>query len=154
MSGVALHVDLEGLEQLQRTLNRLSLLATSGELRGLFEEIGESGVATARLAFHDQRAPGGQPWKVSQRAEAEMGDTLRLSNVLMNSIDWDANAQQATIGVYGGTNVAYGAIHQLGGRAGRGRKVKIPARPFLPVSVAEFDDLEGTVRDWMERVLA
>ena len=27
----------------------------------------------------------------------------------------------------------YAAIHQFGGKAGRGRKVTIPARPFLPV---------------------
>lgn len=40
-----------------------------------------------------------------------------------------------------GTNVIYGRIHQLGGMAGRGRKVKIPARPYLGFSnrdIAEF----------------
>ncbi|MBN0437970.1 phage virion morphogenesis protein, partial [Pseudomonas aeruginosa] len=28
---------------------------------------------------------------------------------------------------------SYAAIQQLGGQAGRGRKVTIPARPYLPV---------------------
>ena len=30
-----------------------------------------------------------------------------------------------------GTNVVYSAIHQFGGKAGRGKKVSIPARPFI-----------------------
>ena len=29
----------------------------------------------------------------------------------------------------------YAAIHQFGGQAGRGKKVTIPARPFLPVKL-------------------
>ena len=33
-----------------------------------------------------------------------------------------------------GTNRIYGAIHQFGGQAGRGRKVSIPARPWLGLS--------------------
>ena len=33
-----------------------------------------------------------------------------------------------------GTNIIYAAIHQFGGKAGRGKKVTIPARPFMPVS--------------------
>jgi phage virion morphogenesis protein len=36
-----------------------------------------------------------------------------------------------------GTNRVYAAIHQLGGQAGRGRKVTIPARPYLGVSAAD-----------------
>lgn len=38
-----------------------------------------------------------------------------------------------------GTPAKYAAIHQFGGQAGRGRKVTIPARPFLPVR------LDGTL---------
>ena len=33
-----------------------------------------------------------------------------------------------------GNSMAYAAIHQFGGKAGRGKKVTIPARPFLPVT--------------------
>ncbi|HBO4159162.1 TPA: phage virion morphogenesis protein, partial [Pseudomonas aeruginosa] len=32
-----------------------------------------------------------------------------------------------------GSNLSYAPIQQLGGQAGRGRKVTIPARPYLPV---------------------
>lgn len=33
-----------------------------------------------------------------------------------------------------GSNLPYAAIHQLGGEAGRGKKVRIPARPYLPAT--------------------
>lgn len=40
-----------------------------------------------------------------------------------------------------GTNKAYAAIHQFGGQAGRGRKVTIPARPFLVVQEEDADNM-------------
>jgi phage virion morphogenesis protein len=40
-----------------------------------------------------------------------------------------------------GTNKVYGAIHQFGGQAGRGRKVTIPARPFLAVQDEDVEDM-------------
>ena len=43
-----------------------------------------------------------------------------------------ANAASVTVGTTSVT-AAYAAIQQFGGKAGRGHKVTIPARPFLPV---------------------
>ncbi|MCX6062221.1 MAG: phage virion morphogenesis protein [Campylobacterales bacterium] len=43
-----------------------------------------------------------------------------------------------------GTNLKYAAIHQFGGMAGRGRKVKIPARPFMPID--KSGNLEPSLR--------
>ncbi len=40
-----------------------------------------------------------------------------------------ADATSVTIG----NSAIYAAIHQFGGQAGKGKKVKIPARPFLPI---------------------
>lgn len=34
------------------------------------------------------------------------------------------------------SNKKYAAIHHLGGKAGRGRKVTIPVRPYLPINGA------------------
>ncbi len=39
-----------------------------------------------------------------------------------------------------GTNKVYAAIQQKGGKAGRGKKVTIPARPYLVVQDEDLDD--------------
>lgn len=41
----------------------------------------------------------------------------------------NANSDSLTVG----STLAYAAIQQFGGKAGRGHKVTIPARPFLPI---------------------
>lgn len=48
-----------------------------------------------------------------------------------------------------GTNKIYGAIHQLGGQAGRGKKVKIDARPYLGYSVANLAHIRMLVGDYL-----
>lgn len=54
---------------------------------------------------------------------------LQDSGQLAASIETDYDSHQAVIG----SNKAYARIHQFGGMAGRGRKVEIPARPYLPI---------------------
>ncbi|HEX2959092.1 MAG TPA: phage virion morphogenesis protein [Chitinispirillaceae bacterium] len=39
-----------------------------------------------------------------------------------------------------GTNKVYGAIQQLGGKAGRNHSVTVPARPYLVVQNEDLDD--------------
>ena len=74
-------------------------------------------------------AAGGRPkkWPISKRAREEGGKTLIDSAILKNSITYKPGKDYLKLG----TNKIYGLIHQLGGKAGRGRKVKMPARPFL-----------------------
>ncbi len=55
---------------------------------------------------------------------------LQNSGALASSITTDYDDNHAIIG----SNLAYAAIHQFGGDAGRGRKVAIPARPYLPIT--------------------
>jgi len=64
--------------------------------------------------------------------------TLIDTGRLMNSITYKAHSDKVEIG----TNVVYGAIHQLGGKAGRGRKVDIPARPYLMVQDGDWTTIK------------
>lgn len=57
------------------------------------------------------------------------GKMLQLSGDLARSIESEAGPNHALIGV----QKRYAAIHQFGGQAGRGRKITIPARPYLPI---------------------
>jgi phage virion morphogenesis protein len=58
-----------------------------------------------------------------------IGESRFLSGA---SIHYRAGAAELSLG----SSAEYAAIHQLGGRAGRGRKVTIPPRPFLPIDAA------------------
>lgn len=71
------------------------------------------------------------PVTVAARAAKGRGahPILQVTNALARSITTRADRDQAQIG----SNLTYAAIQQLGGQAGRGRKVTIPARPYLPV---------------------
>lgn len=54
---------------------------------------------------------------------------LQDTGTLAASVTSDADDSSARVG----SNLVYAAIQQLGGAAGRGGKVTLPARPFLPV---------------------
>jgi phage virion morphogenesis protein len=56
---------------------------------------------------------------------------LVQSGRMRKRLHYQADATAMTIGISG---IPYAAIHQFGGMAGRGRKVKIPARPWLAVN--------------------
>lgn len=47
-----------------------------------------------------------------------------------------------------GTNLVYAAIHNFGGMAGRGKKVRIPQREFLTLTGQDKQDLMDDVQDY------
>lgn len=63
---------------------------------------------------------------------------LQRSGALKDSVQGDHDNKSVTIGAGSGASKDYAAIHQWGGKAGRGRKVTIPARPYLPIDKAGF----------------
>lgn len=55
------------------------------------------------------------------------GRILQVEGQLATSITTQYDNESTVIG----SNLAYAAIHQLGGQAGKGKKVTIPDRPYL-----------------------
>ncbi|MDK4680621.1 phage virion morphogenesis protein [Kingella negevensis] len=53
-----------------------------------------------------------------------------------------------------GTNIVYAAIHNFGGMAGRNRKVRIPARPFLVLTNEDKQDLMDDVQDYFRQLIS
>jgi phage virion morphogenesis protein len=64
---------------------------------------------------------------------------------LMGSISYQAGDDHVIVG----TNKVYAAIHQFGGMAGRGRKVKIPQREFLMVQDEDWNEIRGGLEDYI-----
>lgn len=53
-----------------------------------------------------------------------------------------------------GSRLPYAAIHQLGGKAGRGGKVRIPARPFIGMSANAERQIINTINAYLGTVQA
>lgn len=70
---------------------------------------------------------------------------------LEGSIHSQADNNSVTIGT--GKHIPYAAIHQFGGKAGRGRKVSIPARPYLAVNKGDGMALADRDRDMIIELL-
>lgn len=89
---------------------------------------------------------GRPPW---QGLKYRQGTPLVDTENLMESIDSAYDNDNAMVG----TNVAYAAIHQFGGKAGRGKKVDIPARPFLKLTPEDEEDILQDVQDYFQSII-
>jgi len=147
MSGVALHVDLRGAEAIKDRFN--SLILRLGDLTPAMDEIGSMLITSTLDRFEKGRAPDGTAWEPSRRAIEEDGQTLIDSGRLRASITSKAGRREVEVG----TNVIYAAIHQLGGNAGRGRKTRLPARPYLGLSSDDEKEIDAILGDYLTGAL-
>lgn len=87
--------------------------------------------------------------KLSRGFERYLSDRkiLQKSHRLRNSFTYEATNDSVVVG----SNLPYAAIHHFGGMAGRGKKVKIPARKILPVE--DSGELKGSIRTQMMNYL-
>lgn len=90
---------------------------------------------------------GGRPqWlPIKHRKGTPLVDTENLMNSITSRYDNDSAAV--------GTNEPYAAIHQFGGKAGRGKKVTIPARPFLILTTQDEQDILDDIQDYFKRLI-
>lgn len=142
MSGSAIAIQVNDAE-VRQLLARLA--ERTSNLRPPMAAIGEIVVESVQRNFEEHRSPDGKTWAPlsdryarwkSTKKGRNLSDILLLNRVLMGSIHHRAERDRVAIG----TNIVYGAIHQFGGRTGRGHAATMPARPFLGVR----DD------DWVE----
>lgn len=162
--------------ELRRTMENLEL--TDQDLLELNQRLAAILEQSTQERFEEEKDPDGRSWqrlseqtliararrrtrrsdgtsgfktkrgKVSKRAQRIMANAAILKDTsrLMRSIASKARPE----GIAVGTNLVYGAIHQLGGKAGRGKSVEIPARPFLGVSGADEEDLLAMLQEFVE----
>lgn len=114
-----------------------------GDLSPVMRSIGETVRASVERNFAAQGRPG--KWLPSQRAIRTGGQTLSLTGRLRRSFSVKATGSQVSVG----TNVVYAVIHQMGGRAGRGGRVTIPARPYMMVQDEDWTEIERQLADYM-----
>lgn len=69
------------------------------------------------------------------------GQILQVEGKLVASVNTQYDDDSAVIG----SNLDYAAIHQLGGQAGKNKKVEIPARPYLKLTDEDFDEIKLSI---------
>jgi phage virion morphogenesis protein len=74
-----------------------------------------------------------------------LGQILQVEGQLASSVTTQYDDDSAVIG----SNKDYTRIHQLGGDAGRGKKVKIPARPYLQLTDDNFDEILSECKKYL-----
>ena len=130
MAGIRVALDVDDAEvraALGRLIGRLENPAP------ILDNIGRRLVTSTVNRFEREQAPSGVPWLPSRRAQEEGGQTLKDTARLCQSITHRVVGDTVEVG----TNVVYGAIHQFGGRAGRGHSTTLPARPFLGIDAGD-----------------
>jgi len=137
----------------QEVEHRLQEIAKkSSNLRPLMKNI--AGIFAS--ATEDNFAEEGRPdkWqdlsKITKKLRVKKGkwpgQILQVSGQLASSVNTYYDNDSAVIG----SNLEYAAIHQLGGQAGRNKKVTIPARPYLNLT---NDDLEEIIQNLNEYLI-
>ena len=127
----------------------LELAQKSENLRPLMKNIAGIFASATEENFKNE----GRPDKWTELSEATKkqrtkqkkwpGQILQVSGQLASSISTQYDDESAVIG----SNLDYAAIHQLGGQAGKNKKVEIPARPYLKLTEDDFDEiLQETVK--------
>ena len=70
-----------------------------------------------------------------------------MAGGLMGSVNYKPFSDKVVISA----NKVYAAIHHFGGKAGRGRKVTIPARPYMMVQDEDWREIEAALGDFIVR---
>lgn len=74
------------------------------------------------------------------------GKVLQMRGELAASITGEYSQNSAMVG----TNKEYAAIHQFGGKAGKNKKVEIPARPYLNLDEKDLNNILKTALNYLE----
>jgi len=116
--------------------------ASMPKLLDLAEAAGaELDVITKKAFEHEKDPVTGKKWDPLKQPRPDGSTNLILHpngsehGQLYRSLDWEAFPDGSVI--YG-SNMEYARIHQEGGQAGKGKKVTIPARPYMGVT-KDFD---------------
>lgn len=140
-----------GVQSLLQTLQQ-----RMGNLQPVFSALGGDMTARVQRRFDTSTGPDGTPWTPNAQATLDAfagglskgyfkksGELNKRGHTAMSAkkpligqtkdlsrqIGYTATSGSLTLF----STPPYAAIQQFGGQAGRGHKVKIPARPFMPV---------------------
>ena len=159
MSDKLIDVKIEiNADQLMKSLRRLQ--DGLKDKRPILETIGLDVAQWSRVRIESgkNRGPDGSVWAALKKSTVKnkVRKGLGHRGILQRYLDLTSSIRASDPtedSVSVGSSLIYALIHQMGGKAGRGRKVTIPARPYLGVSEREKKLLEEKVTLWVKKLL-
>ncbi len=143
--GLQMNIQVIDEDGFRDALNRLA--ERGSNMRSVFHEIGSYIQSEVESNFENESAPDGSGWvghlTATPLRRGASAKKLRDRNHLFASLSYRASQSQVELG----TNSTYARIHQNGGQAGRGRRVTIPARPFLGLNEGHRQEIGRIIDD-------
>lgn len=146
MNNIKIKIDNKAVES-----RLLELARKSENLRPLMKNIAGIFAYSTEENFKEEGRPKWENLKdstIKQRTKNKQwpGMNLQVSGQLASSVNTYYDNDSAVIG----SNLEYAAIHQLGGQAGRNKSVEIPARPYLKLTDADFEEIMDSINDYLK----
>ena len=134
-------------KEIQQLLKKL--VAKTENLRPLMKNI--AGIMMDSAEENFEKEGGSEKWTPLAKATIKQrtkrgywpGRILQMRGELASSITSYYDNDSAVVG----TNKVYAAIHQFGGNAGRNKKVKIPARPYLSLTTNDEKQIINEIKN-------
>jgi len=146
MTGSAIVVDVDTKpvsDMLKKFRHRM------GTLKPAMKIIGQ----IMRTSIVENFQKGGRPdaWEPlsDETLLTKKGDKILINQGFAGGLMGSIHPEIGDDYVMVGTDKKYAAIHQFGGKAGRGGKVTIPARPFLLIQDEDIDDITEELNDYL-----
>lgn len=146
MAGAAVVVTFD-----DRELGRLVREVTGrfGSMEPALQIIGATALASVQSNFEKSGRPSAwkalSPVTLKTKPNTKILQVKGASSGLLGSIHYEVEDKRVLIG----TDKIYGAIHQFGGKAGRGHKVTIPARPYLLLQDEDWPEIKAELTDYL-----
>lgn len=137
------------------------LKARAGNVRPVMSEIGDIVISSVeknievggRYSSPESWKGGTRKWKglssatIKQRTKKGYwpGKILQQTGSMAGSLSKKVGNNSVIVG----TNKVYGAIQQFGGKAGRGHKVTIPARPWIVVQDEDLTEIGHAITAYL-----
>ena len=139
MAGTHLSITTTGLDALRQRVQIMAGLDTTS----LMPRLGEYLLASTQGRFKTQTDPDASPWDAlaphtTKRKKYNPTKVLTERGFLRKDLRYQV-LNKTTVQV--GSNLEYAATHQFG-------RDKIPARPFLGLSLQDNQEIRATIADW------
>jgi len=128
-------------------------------LSGILKRIGNPGPAMkilgaiARTSIIRNFEKGGRPTKWTalspETLKRKKGTAILREQGMAGGLMGSVNYKPFNDKVVVSANKIYAAIHHFGGKAGRGRKVTIPARPYMMVQDEDWVEMKAALGDYI-----